>query len=361
MQDSVPGILFRDRFSGWGHLMRFARVTASALLIAALSSCALLPSMRNFDLYTTPHQRIDIGAGRHIHMVCMGAGSPTVVLSAGGNDWSAGWRLVQPDIARTTKVCSWDRAGNGFSSGSRDVQDIVHTEDDLERALDGAGLTGPLVMVGHSHGALETLLFADRNPDRVAAMVLVDPSKPDQTELTARAAPALAAFGETSNAQSMDRTRACVRAQKLAGGAPVPECAGVLLVYPEPLRTNLLTAAANEPLYWDAYLSLWESLERSHKQAINEKRDYGAMPMIVLTAGEVQYPALPADAESELPALWASSKANAEALAHLSSRGVVEPVPDSPHVIQVRKPKAVIQAVERAIEAARANIAAPHR
>ena len=317
--------------------------------------------MRNFDLYATPHQRVDIGAGRRIHMVCMGEGSPTVILSAGGNDWSAGWRLVQPDIARTTKACSWDRAGNGFSSGSPDPQDIIHTEDDLERALDGAGLTGPLVMVGHSHGALETLLFADRHPDRVAAMVLVDPSKPDQDALTARAAPALAAFGEKFNAQSMDRIRACVRAQKHAGGVPAPECAGVLLRYPEPLRTNLLISAANEPLYWDAYLSLWESLERSHKLAINEKRDYGAMPLIVLTAGMAQYPALPADAEREIPALQASGKASAEALARLSSRGVLEPVPDSPHVIQVRKPKAVIQAVERAIDAARARAAAPYR
>ncbi len=317
--------------------------------------------MRNFDLYATPHQRVDIGAGRHIHMVCMGEGSPTVILSAGGNDWSAGWRLVQPDIARTTKVCSWDRAGNGFSSGSPDPQDIVHTEDDLERALDGAGLTGPLVMVGHSHGALETLLFADRHPDRVAAMVLVDPSKPDQDELTARAAPALAAFGEKFNAQSLDRTRACVRARKNTDGDDPPECAGILLRYPEPMRTNLRGAAKNDPLYWDAYLSLWESLERSHKLAINEKRDYGAMPLIVLRAGmAVQYPAMPPDAEKEIPALRASSKASAEALTRLSSRGVVETVPDSAHVIQVQKPKAVINAIERAITAARANVAALH-
>jgi pimeloyl-ACP methyl ester carboxylesterase len=344
--------------------MRIATVTAIALLIATLASCTYLTRYledgRNFNLYTTPQQRIDIGGGRHIHIVCMGVGSPTVILSAGGNDWSAGWRLVQPEIARTTKVCSWDRAGNGFSSGSPDPQDIVHTEDDLERALAAAGLTGPLVMVGHSHGAFQTLLFADRHPDRVAAMVLVDPSTPDQGELSRRAAPQFAAFAEKSNAQSMDRTRACARAQKHAGGVPAPECAGVLLRYPEPLRTNLLTAAANEPLYWDAYMSLWESMERSYKLAINEKRDYGAMPLIVLAAGVVRYPALPADAERELPVIRAARVARLEALAQLSSQGVLETVPDSPHVIQMWKPKVVIKAVERAIDAASLSVASPH-
>jgi len=68
-----------------------------------------------------------------------GQGSPTVILSAGLGGWSFDWGLVQPALAKRTRVCAWDRAGYGFSSPSPEPQDILHTVSDLERALQGAG------------------------------------------------------------------------------------------------------------------------------------------------------------------------------------------------------------------------------
>ncbi len=256
-------------------------------------------------------------------------------------------------------MCAWDRAGHGFSSGSPDPQDILHTEDDLERALAAVRLDGPLVMVAHSLGAFETLLFADRHPDRVAAMVLVDPSTPDQVEEYARAAPALMAWSAKSDEQSFDRVRSCIRAQRRAGEGPPPDCASLHSYYPEPLRTNLLMAA-NEPVYWEAYLSLFGLRERNSKLVINEKRNYGAMPLIVLNAGLYSFPAAPAEAQREAPALRTVITAGHEAIARLSSRGVMETVPDSAHGIAVQKPQVVIEAIERAIDAARANATALH-
>ncbi len=340
--------------------MRFAFVTAFALLSATLSSCSILIPSLNYDLYATPQQRVAIGDTRNIHMVCMGNGSPTVVLSAGAGGWSAAWRLVQPTNASTTKVCAWDRAGNGFSSGSSDQQDIAHTEDDLERALAAAGLDGPLVMVAHSIGSFETFLFADRHPDRVAAMVLVDPSTPDQVEQYARAAPALMAWSAKSDELSFSKIRSCISTKRSVGEIPPPECGSLLSSYPEPLRTNLLMAS-NEPMYWETYMSFFDQRERNSKLAINEKRNYGAMPLIVLNAGVYNFPAAPADAQKEAPALKAFIRTEHEAIARLSTRGVVESVPDSAHGIPIQKPQVVIEAIERAIDAARANAAAIHR
>ena len=80
--------------------------------------------------HALPQQRWRV-RGRTIHLVCMGQGAPTVILSAGADGWAADWRRVQPKIAETTKVCAWDRAGHGFSSGSAEPQDILNTEADL--------------------------------------------------------------------------------------------------------------------------------------------------------------------------------------------------------------------------------------
>ena len=77
---------------------------------------------------------------------------------------------------------------------------------DLERALVGAGLTGPFVMAAHSLGAFEALLFADRHPDQVAGMVMVDPSTPDQEEQLARAAPALVAYDTSPTSPFLTRS-----------------------------------------------------------------------------------------------------------------------------------------------------------
>ena len=124
---------------------------ATALCLLGLASGARAAPANDdaYAPYVHPQLRVPMAAGRSIHVICMGQGSPTVILSAGAAGWSADWRLVQPVIARQTKVCAWDRAGNGFSGASAEPQDVAHTEADLERALKGAGLAGPFVMVAH--------------------------------------------------------------------------------------------------------------------------------------------------------------------------------------------------------------------
>jgi pimeloyl-ACP methyl ester carboxylesterase len=113
--------------------------------------------------------------GHRMFYECSGSGSPTVVLDAGSPDTSAAWRWVQPQIARQTRVCAYDRAGLGRSAppphGYRTPRTQVR---DLRLMLTAARIPGPYVVVGHSWGGLLARIFAHDYPARTAGVVLVD-------------------------------------------------------------------------------------------------------------------------------------------------------------------------------------------
>jgi pimeloyl-ACP methyl ester carboxylesterase len=114
-------------------------------------------------------------AGHRMFYECSGAGSPTVVLEAGSPHPSTTWRWVQPQIARRTRVCAYDRAGLGRSAppprGHRTPRTQVR---DLRLMLAAAKISGPYVVVGHSWGGLLARLFAHAYPVQTAGVVLLD-------------------------------------------------------------------------------------------------------------------------------------------------------------------------------------------
>ena len=122
-----------------------------------------------------PGVLVDV-AGHRLHLACVGEGSPTVVLDAALGNMSAHWALVQQEVARTTRVCTYDRAGLGWSEPGPGPRDAAHITSELHTLLANAGIPGPYVMVGHSFGGLYTQLFAARYADQVAAVVLVESS-----------------------------------------------------------------------------------------------------------------------------------------------------------------------------------------
>jgi pimeloyl-ACP methyl ester carboxylesterase len=131
--------------------------------------------------YTPPGQMVDIG-GRRIHMVVMGEdiGRPTVILEAGMASFSSNFYWVQNELAATTRVVSYDRAGLGWSDPSPVPQDTQQSARDLHAALQAANIQGPYVVAGHSYGGLVVRAFTDLYRDEVAGMVLIDASHPDQ-------------------------------------------------------------------------------------------------------------------------------------------------------------------------------------
>jgi pimeloyl-ACP methyl ester carboxylesterase len=129
--------------------------------------------------YPPPGEMVGVG-GYRLHINCVGQGSPTVVLDAGSGGFSAQWVRVQREASGTTRVCAYDRAGMGWSEMDPEPRDAKQISSELHTLLKGAGINGPLVLVGHSFGGLYMRTYAARYPDEVAGVVLVDSSSPKQ-------------------------------------------------------------------------------------------------------------------------------------------------------------------------------------
>src|SRR5437588_13129442 len=109
----------------------------------------------------------------------MGSGSPTVVFDSGWEDWAPAWSKVQPEIAKFAHVCSYDRAGAGFSDPGPMPRTSVRIAEELRTALHHAGIPGPYILVGHAFGGDNVRTFADLHTNEVAAMVLIDADSTD--------------------------------------------------------------------------------------------------------------------------------------------------------------------------------------
>jgi pimeloyl-ACP methyl ester carboxylesterase len=306
------------------------------------------------SLYVNAGRSIPLADGRILHIVCMGKGSPTVILNAGAGDWSAIWSKVQPTVASHTRVCAWDRAGYGFSGASSKVQTVDNTTADLAEALAAGGIAGPYILVGHSMGSYEALLFADRFRSRVKGMVLIDPSIPDQAAIFLRAAPAFSAYSAQATREEAKRLLDCALSARASTKLPGTTCRQYPGDYPASLSAALSRLDAM-PDRAKTAASLQANFAASAALAQNSQRTYGAMPLTVLTAGaKVVLPnEAPAAAKREIPALEAEWVRGHEAMAALSTRGSNRLVRGSAHYIQLEKPKVVIAAIVQMIETVR--------
>ena len=132
------------------------------------------------ERFAAPGTTYDVH-GRRLHLDCHGTGSPTVVLESGPGEFSATWSRITAQVAPTTRVCAFDRAGQGWSEDAPGLpQDGVAAARDLHALLAQAGEQGPFVLVGHSIGGPYALIYADRYPDQIAGVVLLDSSSPQQ-------------------------------------------------------------------------------------------------------------------------------------------------------------------------------------
>jgi pimeloyl-ACP methyl ester carboxylesterase len=130
--------------------------------------------------YSPPGKLVDAG-GFRLHLNCTGKSGPTVVLIAGAGDFSFDWGLVQPDVSRFTRVCSYDRAGLAWSDPGPTPRTMRQDASELHTLLKAARVEAPYVLVGHSIGGLIARVYAEQYVDEVAGMVLVDSTHEDTT------------------------------------------------------------------------------------------------------------------------------------------------------------------------------------
>jgi pimeloyl-ACP methyl ester carboxylesterase len=126
-----------------------------------------------------PGTSYDVG-GHRLHLQCTGTGSPTVVLVSGLGGMSASWARIAPAVAATTRVCAYDRAGQGWSGDASGPQDGLAVAADLHALLAAANEPAPYVIAGHSTGGIYAMTYAAQYPAQVAGMVLLDSATPEQ-------------------------------------------------------------------------------------------------------------------------------------------------------------------------------------
>ena len=233
------------------------------------------------NAYPMPGQLIDVG-GHRLHLNCTGSGSPTVVLEPGGGAMSSSLGWITPAVARDTRVCTYDRAGRGWSDSADTAQDGAQIATDLHTLLHAAGVPGPYVLAGHSFGGLYTLTFAARYPDEVAGLVLVDSTAP-----APRPSPAIASPDDAGSYDIMGRASALASITARLGLARLY---GVLAGDGLPPQSHdqvsaRAATAGNLRSTIDEYLQAAASAQ--HAASL---RDFGARPLVVLTAGSGSAP-----------------------------------------------------------------------
>ncbi len=182
-------------------------VTFIVLAGATYQSVATALERRKFPY---PGRLIEVG-DHQLHLHCTGEGQPTVVLEAPAGGMSVGWSWVQGDLASVTRVCSYDRAGLGWSEAGNGGYGAAQVPDELHTLLERAGERGPFVIAGHELGASFARMYASRFRDQTAALVLIDDpsSSPDtapyRVPRLVRAWPWLARIGALRATRTLSR------------------------------------------------------------------------------------------------------------------------------------------------------------
>jgi pimeloyl-ACP methyl ester carboxylesterase len=279
--------------------------------------------------------------GRLMHVHTTGAGAPVVVLEAGfGND-SLIWSLVQPGIAAFTQVCSYDRAGMGWSEPADGLRTSEAIARELHPLLGAAHLSPPYVLVGHSMGGLYVRQFARLFRAHTAGLVLVDSA---HENLNGRLPEAVRAHDADMDAARLAQFEALaqmthadiVQAMRRPDDQPSPFPPEIDALRRDRARPAVFRAMAAEYAHTDALLSQGEA-------ALG---DFGDLPVIVLTAAHSDPdPDLSEALNAEVAAVLATAQAD---LARISSNSQQLVVPCG-HFIQVEQPHVVVEAVRRMV------------
>ncbi|GLQ93479.1 hypothetical protein GCM10007901_24300 [Dyella acidisoli] len=266
---------------------------------------------------------------------------------------------MQGRIAQTTTVCSYDRAGYGFSDAASRPSDAANAVDDLHRLIERAKLPVPVVLVGHSNGGIYASLYARTYPSEVAGVVLVDPGYAGQQHFERYGLPpGKAAELTAANGRYIADARVCLDKAK-SGELLERESTGSSCLDNANKADAVLHAALNsekaQPKYYEANLSEFENTFGSvtgenvnDHEAYFEANEFGSMPVIVLTAA--RHPAPVSDFSSEEQArYYAAWKRAHDVIASLSTDGKNIVVPNSGHFIQRDQPATLVRYVNEVV------------
>lgn len=310
-----------------------------ALLVALISGCAAGDEgAARAGPWDTPGRLAALPDGRKINLRCRGSGTPTVLLEAGFGASSSAWFKVQDTLAKTSRVCAYDRAGYGFSDPGPLPRDGDAIARDLDQALTAAKIDGPYVVVGHSAGGFYTRLFTARRAAEVKGLVLLDPT--------------IEQLRPQPSGDGLDgirsRVRRCLTATeaKPQPALDSPAWSGCL-----PPKGELRALEnAQRPQTWTAQLSELDTLfNRTSEQVLRSRPVLAATPIYVITASATS---------KTSPVIGFAGRTAVETrhmmMAQASRNGSQQTI-QSPHLVMIERPDVVIATVQEMVAAAKAG------
>jgi pimeloyl-ACP methyl ester carboxylesterase len=291
--------------------------------------------------YPAPGEMVDVG-GYDLHLYCTGeaGGAPSVVMDSGLGGTVLDWQLVQPEVAKFARVCTYDRAGMGWSDPGDQPRTSQQIVKELHALLGNAGVVeGPYVLVGHSFGGTNMQVYASHYPDEVAGMVLVDSALEDEKAVTLT--------------QSLQPSPVLLKIYATIGLTRLPYTLGGEppgLTSPELEDEQAAISSHRKHVF--AVADETSSLQESFNENRADPMSLGNKPLMVLSAGFVQLTGtgLSQEQVNLIDELHSDSQA---ALTRRSENAKQIIAEDSGHYIQVERPALVIDAVRHVVEATR--------
>lgn len=248
--------------------------------ILAIALCISFPLYQKLstiiDDYRYPPlgELFDIG-GYKLHLNTTGQGNITVICDAGLSGTSLGWSLVQAEASKFARVCSYDRAGYSWSDPSPLERTSVNIASELYTLLKKAGIPGPYLLVGHSFGGANVLIFADLYPEETLGVILVDSVHEDMLKEIPFSS------GGFFDHPKVQWFLSFIGYKRLKGPSQLIE--EMFHPLPEKIRTTYI-AQMNKTLYTETVNQEMDTLHKSLSQ-LDERKIHLQQPLFVITAG----------------------------------------------------------------------------
>lgn len=323
---------------------------AGALLAGLPATGALYHYTRTqYEKYQYPPigKMIDVG-GHKLHINDMGSGGPTVILDAGIGCNSLDWALVQPEIAKFTRVCSIDRAGSAWSETSPKPRTSEVIVDEMHALLKKAHIPGPYILVGHSFGGLNAQLYVNKYPNEVVGVVLVDSAHADQVQRLPQ---------DPNNKQAaLLNQKTLLLTLSLLGVVRIlnslPQAKKQVETFPENMRA-LYFSQKQQTKHLKTMLEETDKLEESLAQLKLTGNKIENKPLVVISAGKAPKPeevGLSQEFTDRFNAAWQELQKD---LASLSTKSVHIIADDSGHMIPQHQPQIIIDAIQSMVNEVR--------
>jgi pimeloyl-ACP methyl ester carboxylesterase len=316
----------------------FGLILISIILLALVSGYLYeFISYKNIKInYPPDGQMIDVG-NREIHMNIKGTKTslPPILIETGTGNWSYDWSNVQKELSKHTQVITYDRAGYGWSDPPPNGFSIGTTIDDLSKILESTNIDTPVILVGHSVGGIYSRLFADKYPEKVSGLILVD----SRNEYFSEQATTFNDKFFESQDQTINRILSQIGIVRLIGENMFSDSI-----------PDYISPKKYVNVHWDTpfFKVLDEEIKKIKvsEKLLKDTQSLGNKPLTIVTPTDVELQATELGfSEQEANNLKRKWKESQKQLTNLSTNSELILVSNSSHSVMYDQPKVIIEAI----------------